>query len=127
MPLRMGGSVERGDSRCGHLLLLLVGLECNFQGVRHGTACLRLCLVVLACCCVFMCTWGGTKLGRGGRVCLSLVVFCSWGSAVGQARLEDVPHVASRDGPLLPEGREGVHGPDRQGREGPRMVQRVGK
>lgn len=69
---------------------------------------------------------GRDEVGERGHVCLSLVVFCSWGSAVGQARLEDVPHVASRDGPLLPEGREGVHGPDRQGREGPRMVQRVG-
>lgn len=78
------------------------------------------CLFGAVCVCVFasgcLCTavgWG-TGAGVGGRGawgCLSEVhpPPLSWRSALGQARLEDVPHLASRDGPLLPEGRKGVH------------------
>lgn len=51
----------------------------------------------------------GGGAGEGDRVCLDGVLpptcdLCSWGSTVGEARLEDVPHLASRDGPLLLEG-----------------------
>lgn len=76
-----------------------------------GAVCVCVCLLLGA----YAQLWGGALGlvwgGRGAWGCLSEVhpPPLSWRSALGQARLEDVPHLASRDGPLLPEGRKGVH------------------
>lgn len=88
-----------------------------------------ICFLVLACSafvCILVRDWRWCEgPGAYAHLCVSecvwmlvpppTFVFCSWNSAMGQAWLEDVPHLTERDGSLLPEGRKGANSPVRMG------------
>lgn len=88
-----------------------------------------ICFLVLACSAfvgILVRDWRWCEgLGAYAHLCVSecvwmlvpppTFVFCSWNSAMGQAWLEDVPHLTARDGSLLPEGRKGANSPVRMG------------